>query len=160
MPYKKWKLAATIALPVIGGSIVGMVATRKAKEQYKSLKQPAFAPPSWVFPVAWTTLYTTMGIAKYKFDEQPKSKQLEQYGNSAYSTQLGLNFLWSFLFFRWRLRGTAFVEATLLWSAATATTYYFYQNSKTAGTLMIPYVGWVTYALGINYATWQLNKTT
>ncbi len=154
---KKWRIAATIAVPVIGGTILGTVATKSAKKEYQSLNQPTFAPPGWVFPVAWTTLYTTMGIAKYKFDIQPKSRRMQQYGNIAYSVQLGLNFLWSFLFFRWNLRGTAFLEAALLWTVITLTTYYFYQKSKTAGTLMVPYIGWVTFALGLNYAIWKLN---
>lgn len=154
----KWKLAAKIALPVIGGSILGTIATKSAKEKYKKLKQPSFAPPSWVFPVAWTTLYTTMGVAKYLFDQKPYDKNINPYGQALYNTQLGLNFLWSFLFFRWKLRGTAFIEAALLWSAITLTTYYFYQKSKVAGTLMLPYLGWITFALGLNYSVWQLNK--
>lgn len=156
----KWKLAATIAVPVLGGSIFGLIATKSAKAEFQALKKPKFAPPSWVFPVAWTTLYTTMGLAKYKFDLQPKSKKLERCGNTAYTTQLGLNFLWSFLFFRWNLRGTALLEAAMLWAAVTLTTYYFYQKSLVAGTWMIPYIGWVSFALGLNYSMWQLNKET
>lgn len=158
MKHNKWKLAASIAIPVIGGSILGTLATKPAKEKYKKLDQPSFAPPGWVFPVAWTTLYTTMGIAKYIFDQKPHVKKVDKFGDAAYSTQLGLNFLWSFLFFRWNLRGTAFIEAALLWSAVTLTTYYFYKKSKIAGMLMIPYIGWVTFALGLNYSIWQLNK--
>ncbi|WP_217586166.1 TspO/MBR family protein [Lentibacillus saliphilus] len=154
----KWKLAATIAIPVVGGTIIGQFATQTAKHKYKKLKQPAFAPPAWVFPVAWTTLYTTMGIAKYTFDQRLKHHDLQRKGNIAYNTQLGLNFLWSFLYFRWNLRGTAFIEAAMMWSAITLTTYYFYQARKTSGHLMIPYISWVTFALGLNYATWQLNK--
>lgn len=157
-PNNKWKLAATVALPVISGSIIGFIATRNARNEYQQLHQPKFAPPGWVFPVAWTTLYTTMGIAKYKFDLKPKSDKVEQRANLAYSTQLGLNFLWSFLFFRWNLRGTALLEAAMMWTAITVTTYYFYLQSKTAGNLMIPYLGWVTFALGLNYSIWNLNK--
>lgn len=154
----KWKLAASIAIPVIGGSILGGLATKSAKEKYGKLEQPSFAPPGWAFPVAWTTLYTTMGIAKYIFDQKPSIKNIDKYGDVAYSTQLGLNFLWSFLFFKWNLRGTAFIEAALLLSAVTLTTYFFYKKSKVAGSLMIPYIGWVSFALGLNYSIWQLNK--
>lgn len=110
----KWKLAATIAVPVVGGTIAGTLATRSAKSKYQKLNLPKFSPPSWVFPVAWTGLYTTMGIAKYQFDKQAKTNRLQKRGNIFYSTQLGLNFLWSFLFFRWNLRGTAFLEVALL----------------------------------------------
>lgn len=154
----KWKLVTSVAIPVIGGSILGGIATKSAKEKYSKLEQPTFAPPGWAFPVAWTTLYTTMGIAKYIFDKKPSIKDIDKYGDAVYSAQLGLNFLWSFLFFKWNLRGTALIEAALLLSGVTLTTYFFYQKSKVAGSLMIPYIGWVSFALGLNYSIWQLNK--
>lgn len=154
------KLVTSIAIPVIGGGVLGFVATKSAKKEYKQLKQPSFAPPGWVFPVTWTTLYITMGVAKYIFNKESKSKKLERYGNAAYSSQLGFNFLWSFLFFRWNLRGTALMDAVLLWTATSLTTYYFYQKSKPAAMLMVPYIGWTTFAVGLNYSVWQLNRTT
>ena len=153
----KWKLVASIAFPLVGGTIAGTLATSSAETKYRNLQTPNFAPPSWVFPVAWTSLYTMMGVAKYQFDKQSKTIEQQSSGNVAYTTQLGLNFIWSFLFFRWNLRGTALVDATFLWTAVILNTYYFYRKSKTAGTLMIPYVGWSTYAVALNYATWQMN---
>lgn len=156
--HNKWNLAKSIAIPVIGGSVLGMIATKSAIEDYNKLKQPSFAPPGWIFPVAWTTLYTAMGIAKHLFDKQPKSKELQVRSNIAYSTQLGFNFLWPFLFFKWNLRGTALVEAMLLLSSTSLSAYYFHQKSNTAGNLMIPYVGWVTFAIALNHSVWKLNK--
>lgn len=154
----KWKVATTIAVPLIGGTSAGTLATRSAKSKYQNLETPKFAPPNWTFPVAWTSLYTTMGIAKYQFDKQPKTSELQTGSNIVYTTQLGFNFLWSFLFFRWNLRGTALVDATLLWATVILNTYYFYRNNKMAGSLMVPYVGWTTYAVALNYATWQMNR--
>lgn len=154
----KLKLVASIAVPLIGGTIAGALATKSAKVKYRNLQTPNFAPSSWAFPVAWTSLYILMGIAKYQFDKQPKTNNLQTAGNVTYTTQLGLNFSWSFLFFRWNLRGTALVDASLLWMAATLNTYYFYRGSKLAGSLMIPYTGWMTYAVALNYATWNMNR--
>ena len=154
----KRKLFSTIAIPLIGGSLVGYFATRKAKKKYRRLDTPDVAPPNWVFPVAWTTLYTTMGFAKYDFDRKNESPSLQNQTNIAYSTQLGLNFLWSLLFFRWNLRGAALAEATLLWSAIAVTTYHFSKKSKLAASLMIPYILWTSYALFLNYKTWEMNR--
>jgi translocator protein len=53
----KGKLVKELLIPVVGGMVTGMIATRNAKEQYRKLNQPDFAPPSWVFPVVWTGLY-------------------------------------------------------------------------------------------------------
>lgn len=155
---KKTKLLTAIAVPLVGGAIVGAFATKSARNTYRQLKTPQYSPPGWVFPVAWTSLYTMMGIAKYKFDQQPKSEELQKNANQLYQAQLGLNFLWSFLFFRWNLRGTALVDASLLLTAVIANTNAYYKKSKLSGTLMLPYVGWATYAVYLNYSTWELNR--
>lgn len=98
MSKAKWKLARTVALPLIGGTIVGTLANKSSKSKYKKLDTPDFTPPGWLFPVAWTSLYTTMGIAKYKFDKTPKASKIQSAGSSAYMTQLIFNFMWSFYF--------------------------------------------------------------
>jgi translocator protein len=71
------------------------------------------------------------------------------------SADLGLNFLWSFLFFKWGLRGTAFVEIALFLSVLTLTAYEFHPRDKIAGLAMMPYVAWVTFAFGLNYSVWN-----
>ncbi|QUG40326.1 tryptophan-rich sensory protein [Psychrobacillus sp. INOP01] len=155
----KKKLALSILIPVIGGSVTGWIANKNAQEKYKKLKQPSFSPPGAVFPVVWTALYATMGIAKYRVDLKTKNKRKDSSpAVPLYDLQLGLNFLWSFLFFRWGLRGTALVEISLMLACIALTAYEFQQVDKTAGALMIPYVGWVAFALGLNYAVWKLNK--
>ncbi|MDY0395752.1 TspO/MBR family protein [Virgibacillus halophilus] len=61
MPIKnnKWKLAASVALPVVAGTIAGTIATRSVKTTFRRLKTPKCAPPNWIFPVVWTSLDVT-----------------------------------------------------------------------------------------------------
>lgn len=151
----KGKLAKDILIPVLGGMVTGMVATKNAKEIYSKLKKPDYAPPSWVFPVVWTGLYATMGLAKYRVSMKKKPTAV---ANALYDTQLGLNFLWSFLFFRWGLRGAAFAEIALLLGMITLTTYQYYQKDKVAGQMMMPYVAWVGFAMKLNYDFWRMNR--
>lgn len=153
-----WKFVAKVTLPLIGGSILGRFVVKDASEKYVNLETPKFSPPSWVFPVVWTSLYTMMGMAKYSFDKKEKTTQRQQVGNLFYYTQLGLNFLWSPLFFKKGKRGIALVDASLLWLAVVSTTYIYHNHSKRATKLMLPYVGWSTYAMYLNYATYKLNK--
>lgn len=153
-----WKLASSIALPVVGGTIIGFMANKNTSEKYERLETPKLSPPSWVFPVAWTTLYTMMGVAKYEFDQKNKSTQAQKMGEFFYFTQLGFNFLWSPLFFKEDKRGVALVDAFLLWVGVNATTCAYRKHSKTATLLMLPYIGWSTYAMYLNYETWSLNK--
>ena len=155
----KKKLALSILIPVVGGSITGWIANKNAQEKYKKLKQPSFSPPGAVFPIVWTTLYATMGIAKYRVDQKVKDMRTDStLAIPLYDLQLGLNFLWSFLFFRWGLRGAALVEICLMLASIALTAYEFQKLDNTAGVLMMPYVGWVTFALGLNYSVWKLNK--
>lgn len=153
--FDKAKLAKAVLIPVVGGMVTGILATKNAKKVYRNLKKPDFSPPSWIFPIVWTGLYTMMGIANYRISMKKKPTKT---ANALYDVQLGLNFLWSFLFFRWGLRGTAFTEIATLLTTITLTTYKFYQKDKTAGSLMVPYIIWVGYAMKLNYSIWQLNK--
>lgn len=145
-------------MPVIGGSLAGWIANRKAQDKYKKLEQPSFSPPGAVFPIAWTTLYGLMGLAKYRVNEKNLANQMGGGALSLYEMQLGLNYVWSFLFFKWNLRGTALVEMSALLGTILATTYQFYKRDRVAGSLMIPYIGWVILAFSLNYSFWKLNK--
>ncbi|WP_422122369.1 TspO/MBR family protein [Planococcus sp. X10-3] len=152
------KLAWSIMLPLVGGSLSGALANSSTKEDYAELKRPSFSPPPWIFPVAWTALYTSMGVAKYRALKKAGLKNEAAKVLVPYNLQLGLNFLWSFLFFKWGLRGTALAEMVLMLAAITWAAYEFYQYDRLAGILMIPYIAWVMFAMGLNASIWQLNK--
>jgi tryptophan-rich sensory protein len=72
-------------------------------------------------------------------------------------TQLALNAAWSLLFFGLRRPDLAFGEIILLWCFIVATTVSFWSKAPSAGALMLPYLAWVTFASGLNYAIWRLN---
>ena len=150
------RLALSILIPVIGGSVTGWLANRNSQEKYRKLKKPSFSPPAAVFPIAWSSLYTIMGIADYragmKVEKRNRSETLVPY-----DIQLGLNFLWSFLFFKWELRGTALLEMTILLGTIALTAYEFNKVDRMAGVLMVPYIGWVIFALCLNYSVWKMN---
>jgi translocator protein len=150
------RLAASIAVPVLGGAAAGWLANRNAQEKFKRLDKPGFAPPPATFPIAWNILYTTMGIARYRAGMRRTNKGMED-AFPTYNLQLGLNFLWSFLFFKWRLRGTALIEMAILLGAIALTAEQFYKEDRTAGLLMVPYMGWVLYALALNASIWEKN---
>lgn len=158
MVINKWKATASILAPLVGGTIVGTLANKNSRFKYEKLETPNFAPPGWVFPVAWTSLYTLMGVAKYQFDKIPKTASKQMAGNAAYFAQLTFNFIWSFLFFKWNLRGTALVDAMFLWISVMLNAFFFYQESNIAGIIMYPYICWTTYAVALNSATWKMNR--
>ena len=71
--------------------------------------------------------------------------------------QLVLNALWSWLFFGWHRGGVAFADIVVLWLLIAATLVGFWRVRQLAGALLVPYLGWVSFALALNYAVWQLN---
>ena len=157
----KWNgkhLARHVIMPIAGGAIVGWLANRRSQETYKKLEKPSFSPPPAVFPIVWPLLYGTMGLARYRVGEKSLQKKNQEAQQPTYNVQLGLNYLWSFLFFKWNLRGTALVEMMVLLGAIMLNVYQFYEQDRTAGTLLLPYLGWVCFAMALNYGVWSLNK--
>ena len=74
-----------------------------------------------------------------------------------FGIQLGLNILWSCIFFGLEQPGLAFVEVFLLWTAIAATMVTFWQRSMIAGILFVPYLAWVSFASFLNFTIWRLN---
>ena len=71
--------------------------------------------------------------------------------------QLTLNFLWSFLFFKFNVIGVAMLEIMLIWISIVFMILSFSRVSKIAAYLQIPYLLWVTFAATLNGAIWILN---
>ena len=71
--------------------------------------------------------------------------------------QLGLNALWSWLFFAWHLGGAAFADILVLLALIIATTFAFARIRLAAAWLMAPYLAWVCFATALNWSVWQRN---
>lgn len=150
----QWKnLITCIAILLAVGSLSALL-TQNSMETFQTINKPAFAPPGWLFPVVWTFLYVLMGIASYLVvtSGKPNDTALTFYG-----IQLAFNFFWSIIFFNLELYLLAFIWLVILWLLILKTTSLFYQISKPAGYLMIPYLLWVTFAGYLNFYIYLLN---
>jgi tryptophan-rich sensory protein len=76
-----------------------------------------------------------------------------------YGLQLGLNFLWSVIFFGFRRPDLALLEIVLLWGSILVTIVKFARIDRLAASLMIPYHLWVTFATALNATIWWLNRS-
>lgn len=136
--------------------LLGTVFTMSAiPTWYAELSKPFFSPPNSVFGPVWTVLYLLMGISLYivliSKHKRKKDAQL------LFFTQLGLNTLWSIIFFGLRNPVAAFLEILLLWIAIFYTIKVFHTISKKAALLLYPYLAWVTFASLLNFSIWILN---
>lgn len=143
-----------ILVPLTVGNLSALFAGN-SMEAFQSFNQPFLSPPGWVFPVVWTILYIFMGIAScfVLSSGKPSRTALVFYG-----IQLAVNFFWSIFFFTFEWYLFSFIWLILLWILILITTVLFYQISKPAGRLMLPYLLWVTFAGYLNLAIFLLNK--
>ena len=152
----KWKrLIFCLVLPLAVGGLATLLSGGMGS--YKGLEQPPLSPPGWVFPVVWTALYLMMGYASWRVWESGKPKIAIRRAWVFYGIQLGLNFIWPILFFRFQWFLVAFVVLVLLWIAILQTMRLFTRLEERAGDLLIPYLLWVTFAGYLNFGVFLLN---
>ena len=129
--------AVSILVPLVLGAIVGVLTTRTM--HYENLNKPFLAPPAILFPIAWTILYTLMGIShgmlKWSRLSTPDTEAI-------YYAQLIVNLIWPIL-----------LDILVITMALK-----FYRKDKTAGLLQIPYCLWLIFASYLNLATYLLNR--
>ncbi|MEL7029602.1 MAG: TspO/MBR family protein [Pseudomonadota bacterium] len=114
---------------------------------YDALSKPAWTPPDWLFPVAWSVLYVMIAAAGWLIWREAGWTAPAL---ALYALQLVLNAVWSALFFGLRRPGWALIEVSVLWAAIVATIWAFYPISPLAAALMAPYAVWVTFAAVLN----------
>ena len=143
------------------GYFSGMATQSSIKTWFPTLIKPSFNPPNWVFAPVWSMLYIMMGIAAglvWNRMEASKDKELVKKSLIFFAIQLGLNALWSVLFFGLRNPMLALIEIVLLWLMIYETYIKFGKIDKIAGYLFLPYLAWVSFASILNGSIWWLNK--
>ncbi|MGL5260424.1 MAG: TspO/MBR family protein [Lachnospiraceae bacterium] len=153
----KWKqLIVCIIIPLLIGAVSGFL-TKNSIQIFEQLNKPRLSPPGWIFPVVWTILYILMGIASYLVISLDASQAKKYQAITLYAVQLVFNFFWSIWFFQFNLYFFAFLWLLVMWGFILATTILFFQCSKLASYLMIPYILWVTFAGYLNLSIAILN---
>ena len=136
--------------------IGGAVTTPKIATWYATLAKPTWNPPNWIFGPVWSALYFCMAVAAWLVWRQGGLWQA-RVPLALFGVQLTLNVLWSCIFFGFERPGLAFAEVLLLWAAIAATMVGFWQRSRIAGILFVPYLAWVSFASVLNFTIWRLN---
>jgi tryptophan-rich sensory protein len=146
-------IAASFAAAAIGGTATA----ENVRTWYPGLIKPSWTPPSWVFGPAWTLLYALMSVSAWRIwliRERPGARR----ALTLHFVQLGLNALWSVLFFGLKQPGLALIEIVILWTLLVTLLRAFFRLDRAAGWLWLPYVAWVTFAMGLNASIWWLNR--
>lgn len=156
---KAWKIALMVLICLGVGYLSSKVTQESVTTWYTTIQKPPFNPPNWVFAPVWTALYIAMGVAAglvwSKIDLYPK---LVKKGLILFIVQLGLNSLWSYLFFGMQNPLFALIEIVILWISIYLTLKTFIKVNKVAGYLFVPYLLWTSFAILLNASIWWLNK--
>lgn len=146
----------SIAIPLLTGGLSALI-TRGNMDIYSGITRPPLSPPGWIFPVVWSILYFLMGVSLYLVWNSDASIYEKQRAFIIFGIQLFLNFIWSPIFFNMQWYLFAFIVLVLLWIFTLGMILSFYNISKTAGLLQIPYLIWLTFAGYLNFAIYLLN---
>lgn len=157
MEVNKGKLIKCIAIPLAVGGLAAVFSMGGMKE-FENLNQPPLSPPSWLFPIAWTILYTLMGIASYLISESDAERADKTKALTLYGYQLVVNFLWPIFFFSFGWYLFSFFWLLLLWVLVFLMIKSFWDISRVAAYLCIPYILWLTFAAYLNLGVWWLNR--
>lgn len=156
---KKIKLTELLIFIVsadLAGALSGLIAGNFSGF-YQTLIKPPLSPPGWIFPIVWSILYALMGISAfliYSADSPDKTKKVPYL---IYTAQLFVNFMWSIIFFRFKLLWAATAVIILLLILIISMLISFCKIRPSAAYINIPYLLWVAFALYLNISIAILN---
>ncbi|MEO6873435.1 MAG: TspO/MBR family protein [Opitutaceae bacterium] len=152
-----WLALFLFLLASFTASAIGGYATfDSVRTWYPTLVKPAWNPPAAIFGPAWTLLYALMSVAAWRVWSR-RAEQLVRPALRLFFLSLGLNTLWSILFFGLHRPAWALADIVLLWFSLVMLQFRFGRIDRVAGWLWAPYLAWVTFAFTLNAGICWLN---
>lgn len=125
---------------------------------FHSLKKPFLAPPDWIFTPIWAILYFMIFLSLVFFLKTNGNLRYKFLPIIFFTTQMILNFAWSYVFFSIQRIDLAFIVIILLWVTLLITIAMFFKQSRISAYLLVPYFLWVSFATYLNYGYLRLNS--
>jgi len=149
-----------IGICLLAGYIGSYYSTPAITTWYAGLQKSDLTPPSWVFAPVWTVLYILMGISLYLTIQSGLNNSEVRFGLVLFLFQLLVNIGWSFFFFGLHSTFFGFLAIVLLWALLICTIIQLFRFSIPASVILIPYFGWISFAMYLNYAILILNPAS
>jgi translocator protein len=158
MRTNRWiALSLFLLAAFVVAAIGGLATASSVRTWYPLLNKPSWTPPSWLFGPAWTTLYVLMSVAAWRIWSLPAQTSRTTVLR-LHALQLGLNALWSVLFFGLQRPDLALVEVGTLWLVLAYLQRRLWPLDRLAAALWLPYLAWVSFASALNASVWWLNR--
>lgn len=163
MTLRPLAMRPTIVIPVIVATIAAACVAALGATMtdlgpwYQGLAKPSWNPPDALFPIGWTLIYALITVAGITAWRAARTSAQAEWVIGLFALNGFLNISWSILFFRLQRPDWAFWEVTALWLSILAMILYCGRFSRAAALLLLPYLGWVSFAGALNWAVVQLN---
>ncbi len=139
------------------GGLAALLTQEAAGLYGVTIRKPPLSPPAALFPIVWTVLYALMGVGAARIYLLPPSAERST-ALRLFLIQLGVNFMWSILFFNYQAFGLAFFWLVLLCALIVRMILSYRDLDAPAAWLQLPYLLWVFFAGYLNYGVWMLNR--
>jgi benzodiazapine receptor len=131
-------------------AVVGAKATTRGKlPWYRLIRKSPLNPPDWVFGPVWTTLFALTAVSGFRVWRSVPSPARSR-ALTLWTAQLALNANWSRLFFGQHRPKAAFVDLGAFLASVGGYVQQAEQVDKPAAYMMLPYLGWVSFAGYLN----------
>lgn len=156
MSFLRWAVVTVPAIVLLGFLSGRSVAAGDDSAWYVALSKPAFTPPGWVFPVAWTILYVLMGLAVAMILNARGARGRGR-ALAVFALQLAMNLAWTPLFFGEHKVGAALALLVAILVCAAISAWLFARIRVQAAWLMLPYLAWLCFAGALNFEIDRMN---
>ena len=151
-------LLGFLGLCLLVGVSAGAITAFNVGTWYASLARPPGTPPNWVFGPVWTVLYVCVGVSAWLvWRHVDRAVERTYRALRLWGWQLLINALWTPAFFGLHSLWAALVVIVLLVGSVAATIWSFARIDRRAAALLLPYLGWTTYAAYLTAGFWTLN---
>lgn len=150
------QLVAALAISFSAAAIGSLASVETIPTWYAELEKPPLNPPNFLFGPVWTVLYALIGVSLYLYWTAKGESKWSGY--VAFGVQMVLNALWSVVFFGLQMPLLGVWVIALLDIMVIVTIILFYERSKLAAYLLVPYLLWISFATYLSVSIWLLNS--
>lgn len=140
-----------LVLPILITIIVGSLLVRFAPVSYQSMNKPIFAPPGFVFGIAWTIFYLIFYFTTSKtinLDIKYKDNKFLQ----LFHLVLFSHIIWNLLFFTLNFKLVALFVLLVIYLLSVAFVFCMSLINKKYAYFNVPYLLWLLFAFLLNLA--------
>lgn len=144
-----------IALQIVGSGL-GWLTSNDIDSWYQGLVKSPLNPPGYAFGIAWTILYVMLSVCVWLVWIKPASAARKNI-LILFAAHMVLNWAWTPVFFTANLVAPAFFLILVLIASALVLIRMILPLDRRAAILLIPYIGWLSFAAHLNFYIWQHN---